>query len=47
MIQVIDFLFETLGKVWNVIVSQWILSVSFLTLVLGFVVDLVKSTKQQ
>lgn len=47
MIEVIDFFFEILSKVWNAITSYWLLGASFLILVLGFVVDLVKQSKEQ
>ena len=47
MIQVIDFLFQILSKVWSAITGSWLLAMSFLILVIGFVVDLVKQSQSQ
>lgn len=47
MTDVIGFLFTTLGDVWAVIVSNWILSFSALTVIIGYIVVLVKESREQ
>ncbi len=46
MTEVIDFFFSTLGSLWAVITASWLLSMAVLITVISWVIDLVKSTKQ-
>ena len=46
MTQVIDFFFEVIGNLWNLITTYWILSMSVLITVISWVVDLVRGTRQ-
>lgn len=47
MTQVIDFLFDTLGKVFNTISSNWLLTMSLLIAILSLIIDLVIISKQK
>lgn len=47
MTDVIDFLFSTLGNVWTVILSSWILSFSFAVTLIGFVVSLYLGSREE
>lgn len=46
MNQVIDFFFTVLGFIWNTINQYWLLSMAFLITVIGWVVDLVRGSRQ-
>ena len=46
MTDVIDFFFTTLGDLWTVILSSWLLSMAVLITVISWVIDLVKASKQ-
>lgn len=46
MIDVVDFFFQLLNDLWTCITSYWVLSIAVLITVIGWIVDLVKSTKQ-
>lgn len=46
MTDVIDFFFQILGDLWSLISSYWILSMCVLITVIGWVVDLVRGTRQ-
>ena len=46
MTYIIDFFFEVVGKLWNLITTYWILSMSVLITVISWVVDLVRGTRQ-
>ena len=45
MADVIDFFFEILNDVFDLILSNWILSMSFLIIILGFIVSLIVGTR--
>lgn len=46
MTDVIDFFFTTLGQLWSVITASWVLSMAVLITVIGWVIDLVRASKQ-
>ena len=46
MTDVIDFFFTTLGDLWSVITTSWILSMAVLITVISWVIDLVKASRQ-
>lgn len=47
MTLVINFFFSMLGDLWDLITDYWILSVFVLITVLGFIVDLVKRSREK
>lgn len=46
MIQVIDFFFDTLRQLWDVITDSWILSIGVLISCIGLVIDLIKASEE-
>lgn len=46
MTDVIDFFVWIQSNMWSLIVSNWILSISVLIAVIGFIVDLVNGSRQ-
>lgn len=46
MIEVIDFAFDILTNIWNLILAHWLLSISVLIILLNWVISLVKGTSQ-
>lgn len=46
MIDITDFYFTIANQLWQLIVSQWILSVGVLIIVLGWVIGLIKGSTQ-
>ena len=47
MTLVINFFFDIVGDLWTLITDYWILSVFVLITVLGFIVDLVKNSREK
>lgn len=47
MQEITDFFFTILNQVWALIISQWILSIGFLLLILGWVISLINGSRQQ
>lgn len=46
MTDVIDFFFDLMRQFWALISAYWILSMSVLITVIGWVVDLVRGSRQ-
>lgn len=46
MTDVIDFFFDLMRQFWTLISAYWILSMSVLITVIGWVVDLVRGSRQ-
>lgn len=46
MQDIVDFYFQIANQLWNVIVSQWILSIGILIVLIGWVITLVNGSRQ-
>lgn len=46
MQQVIDFAFNTLYQVWQLVIQYWLLSISVLITLLSFVINLIVGSRQ-
>lgn len=46
MNDITDFYFTIANQLWQLVVSQWILSVGVLIIVLGWVIGLIKGSTQ-
>lgn len=46
MIQVTDFFFQIMGSLWSMIVQSWLLSMSVLIIILGWIIGLVNGSRQ-
>lgn len=46
MLDIIDFFFYCLNSIWSVITQFWLLSMSFLILILGWVISLINGTSR-
>lgn len=44
---VVDFLFDTLTNILNLIKSNWLLSASLLIAILALIIDLVNASQEQ
>lgn len=47
MTLVINFFFSMMSDLWDLITDYWILSVFVLITVLGFIVDLIKKSREK
>lgn len=47
MTLVINFFFDIVGDLWDLITDYWILSIFVLITVLGFIVDLIKKSREK
>lgn len=47
MQDITDFYFQIANQLWQLVVSQWILSVGVLILILGWVISLINGSRQQ
>lgn len=47
MVDVIDFIFTTFLQIWNVIRASWLLSLFTLLVILGWIVGLINSSRNQ
>ena len=47
MSEVIIFFFDTLRDIWQVIYSNWVLSISFMIAVLGMIIGLINNSKSE
>lgn len=46
MIQVTDFFFQIMGSLWSMIIQSWLLSMSVLIIILGWIIGLVNGSRQ-
>lgn len=46
MIEVTDFFFQIMGSLWSMIVQSWLLSMSVLIIILGWIIGLVNGSRQ-
>lgn len=46
MTEITDFYFTIANQLWQLVVSQWILSVGVVIIVLGWVIGLIKGSTQ-
>lgn len=47
MTTITDFYFQIANQLWQLVISQWILSVGVLILILGWVISLINGSRQQ
>lgn len=47
MTDITDFYFNIANQLWQLVISQWILSVGVLILILGWVISLINGSRQQ
>lgn len=47
MTEVINFFFSLISSVWQVIKSQWIISIFVLISIFGFIVDLIIKSREK
>lgn len=45
MSDVIDFWFDINVEIWSLVVSHWILSISVLIMVIGWIINMVNNTR--
>ena len=47
MNDITDFYFTIANQLWQLVISQWILSVGILIIILGWVISLINGSRQQ
>lgn len=47
MVEITDFYFTIASQLWQIVVSQWILSIGVLILIIGWVISLYNGSTRQ
>lgn len=47
MQDITDFYFQVASQLWQLVISQWILSVGVIIIILGWIISLINGSRQQ
>lgn len=47
MQDITDFYFQVANQLWQLVISQWILSVGVIIIILGWIISLINGSRQQ